>query len=82
MRRTSSWDVLHAIRVAGTDSASGAVTPDNVRLEVLSHLDTALHCERYTQRPAYALALSTFKLQLLHDAQDASARFVCMVSIP
>lgn len=96
-RRTSSWDALHCIRAAASGGGSAgigktaagdggsdasAAAPEYLRSEVLSILDAALHSERYTARPAYALALSAFKLQLLHDEQEPTARFVCMVNLP
>ncbi len=51
----------------------------NLAAELLKHLDTALHTERYTQRPAYGLALNAFKLQLLAGSSDTTARIICMV---
>lgn len=51
----------------------------NLAAELLTHLDTALHTERYTQRPAYGMALNAFKLQLLASLSDTTARIVCMV---
>ena len=72
VRRTSTWDVLRHVAVCSREQ------PD-LAAELLSHLDTALHTERYTQRPAYGMALNAFKLQLLASSSDTTARIVCMV---
>lgn len=72
VRRTCTWDVL---RYMGARSKE----QPNVVAELLARLDTALHTERYTQRPAYGMALNIFKLQLLADMNDPTARSVCMV---
>jgi hypothetical protein len=72
VRRTSWYDALRCI---GHHSAAA---PD-LHVRVLTHLDAMLHSERYTQRPAYALALNAFKLQLLSSVSDACAQSVCKV---
>ena len=72
VRRTSTWDVLR--HVAGLTKQQPSLAA-----ELLARLDTALHTERYTQRPAYGMALNIFKLQLLDGMTDPTARSVCMV---
>lgn len=75
MRRTSAWDLLRNVAMLSREQSSLAA-------DLLSRLDTALHTERYTQRPAYGLALNAFKLQLLAGVKDATAQAVCMVWPP
>ncbi|BDA49571.1 hypothetical protein COCOBI_14-1900 [Coccomyxa sp. Obi] len=71
VRRTSTWDVLQHVAVRSKEQP-------NLAAELLKHLDTALHTERYTQRPAYGMALNAFKLQLLAGLTDITARIICM----
>ncbi|CAL8464556.1 g4091 [Coccomyxa elongata] len=71
VRRTSTWDVLRHVAVHRREQP-------NLAAELLKHLDTALHTERYTQRPAYGMALNAFKLQLLAGLSDTTARIICM----
>lgn len=72
VRRTSTWDVLRHVAGRGREQP-------NLASELLARLDTALHAERYTQRPAYGMALNTFKLQLLAGMTDPTAKSICMV---
>jgi len=72
MTRTSWWDILQRLK---RHPASSSVLP-----VVLASMDKALHCERYTPRPAYSMLLAAFKLQLLTGSHDASAQIVCQVS--
>jgi len=72
MTRTSWWDVLQRLK---RHPASSSVLP-----VMLASMDKALHCERYTPRPAYSMQLAAFKLQLLTESPDASAQIVCQVS--
>lgn len=72
MTRTSCWDILQRLK---RHPASSLVLP-----AVLASMDKALHCERYTPRPAYSMQLAAFKLQLLTRSPDASAQIVCQVS--
>ena len=67
------WDVLQLVRWQTQD------TPD-LAARMLTHMDAALHRERYTPRPAYGQLLTGFKLQLLAGCPDPSARAVSMVS--
>ena len=47
---------------------------------VLSRMDRALHCERYTPRPAFSMLLAALKLQLLTGSSDPTAQIVSQVS--
>lgn len=47
---------------------------------VLSRMDRALHCERYTPRPAFSMLLGALKLQLLTGSRDPIAQIVSQVS--
>ena len=72
MTKASWWDLLQHLKRL---PASSAALP-----AVLERLDRALHCERYTPRPAFSLLLSAFKLQLLTGLEDPMARISCQVS--
>ena len=69
--KTSWWDLLQRLKRLPADSAS---LPG-----VLARMDRALHCERYTPRPAFSLLLSALKLQLLTGSEDPIAQIVCQV---
>ena len=71
--RTSCWDVLQRLKRL---PASSPVLP-----AVLARLDNALHCERYTPRPAYSMLLAALKLQLLTGSPDPTAQSVSQVSV-
>ena len=70
--RTSRWDVLQRLKRL---PASSPVLP-----AVLARMDSALHCERYTPRPAYSMLLAALKLQLLTGLDVPIAQIVIQVS--
>ena len=72
MTKTSYWDVLQYLNRL---PASSPVLP-----AVLAGMDSALHCERYTPRPAYSNLLAALKLQLLTGSPDPIAQIVSQVS--
>ena len=70
--KASWWDLLQQLKRLPADSSALPA--------VLARMDEAVHCERYTPRPAFSLLLSAFKLQLLTGSEDSAARIVCQAS--
>ena len=69
MTKSSWWDVMQRLKRL---PASCPVLP-----AVLAGMDCALHCERYTPRPAHSNLLAALKLQLLAGSPDPIAQIVC-----
>ena len=69
--RASCWDVLQRLKRLPANS--------HVLPAVLTRMDRALHCERYTPRPAYSMLLAALKLQLLTGSRDPIASIISQV---